>query len=503
MLKFTVVYRIAIALAFIFALPAKAQRDNVWIFGDSARLDFNQPGAVPQSKMHANWGTASVADINGNMLYYVGTININGSTYGKLFDSNDSVFPSGSMILNLAGLHFNIFLPYLESDSIIDLFTLSFHPFASPGLYRTRLNSVNNFIVSSNVPIDTGYYPSDGVQAVRHGNGRDWWLIWKDHDRINITQRRNNFRLLLVSSSGFILQNNQSIGTPSLGGRGRLRFSKNGDRLSLAAGSGLIEVYDFDRCTGNISNPLLLQVDTNYLNGTPFTCEFSPSGRFLYVSVSGNALGGLARILQYDLATANPAQTQYVVKSWPFPPFGSTFTTGLQLWLDDKIYVGTGGQFNQYPDTFYTPNITHLSRIEDPDQPGAACNFNLNCVYLNGNRSYGCLPNNPNYALKEWQGSGCDTLSLTSLSETTVPNISVTAYPNPVTDFVTVQMSIPLSSTGELKIFNANGQVVYSTNLPNRFYRQSMDVSYWATGLYIAVIETEGKVYQCRYQVLR
>jgi hypothetical protein len=503
MLRCTVVYKIAIALAFIFTLPANAQRDNVWIFGDSARLDFNQPGAVLRSKMHANWGTASIADINGNLQYYVGTININGSSYGKLFDSNDSVLPSGNTILNFAGLHFNIFLPYLESDSIIDLFTVSHNPFASPGLYRTRINAITNSIISANIPVDTGYYPSDGVQAVRHGNGRDWWLIWKDHDRINFSQRRNNFRLLLVSSSGVVLQNNQSIGTPSLGGRGRIRLSKNGDRLALAAGSGLIEVYDFDRCTGNISNPVLLQVDTNYLIGTPFTCEFSPSGRFLYVSVSGNALGGLSRILQYDLAAANPGLTQFVVKSWPFPTFGSTYTGGLQLWLDDKIYVGTGGQFNQYPDTFYTPNITHLSRIEDPDQPGVACNFNLNCVYLNGARSYGSLPNNPNYALKEWAGSGCDTLSLTSLPETGTTALSATIYPNPSSDFVTIQMSAPLSSAGELTIFNTSGQLMFSTRLQKRFYRQGLDISSWSTGLYMVVVESGGKVYQCRYQVMR
>jgi hypothetical protein len=496
-----VVYKIAIALAFIFTLPANAQRDNVWIFGDSARLDFNQPGAVLRSKMHANLGTASIADINGNLQYYVGTININGSSYGKLFDSIDSMLPSGNTILNFAGLHFNIFLPYLESDSIIDLFTVSHNPFASPGLYRTRINSIANSIISANIPIDTGYYPSDGVQALRHGNGRDWWLIWKDHDRINFSQRRNNFRLFLVSSSGVVLQNNQSIGTPSLGSRGRIRFNKDGDRIALASGSGLIEVYDFDRCTGTISNPLQLQIDSVYWNGVPLTCEFSPSGRFLYVSVSADLQGNLARILQYDLWAPNPAITKLPIHSWPFPSFGSTLTGGLQLWLDDKIYVGTGEQFNQYPDTFYTPNITHLSRIEDPDQLGSACNFNLNCVYLSGARSYGSLPNNPNYVLKEWAGSGCDTLSLTGLDEKKTEN-GIGVYPNPARDVLNIQCKVPLQQNSDLRVYSSGGALLLKQSLPLRCYRHAIDVSHWPVGLYLVVINSGDKVYQTKFQKL-
>lgn len=133
-----------------------------------------------------------------------------------------------------------------------------------------------NQIIIANEPIETGLDPSDGVQAVRHGNGRDWWVVWKDFDRINQAQKRNNFRVNLFSSNGNVTTNIQSIGTLSMGRRGRIRFNRAGDRMALITGSGFIEVYDFDRCSGIISNPVQLKIDLIPFQGIPLTCEFSP-----------------------------------------------------------------------------------------------------------------------------------------------------------------------------------------------------------------------------------
>lgn len=490
-------------ISFLIALctnSATAQRDNVWVFGDSVRLDFNQPGSVNPSRMYSNWGSASISDLNGNLLYYTGTWNINGSAVAYLFNSQDSVMLNGTAILNWAGIHFNTFISYLESDSIIDLLTVSFHPLHTPGLYRTRINQATDQIISANEPVDIGLYPSDGVQAIRHGNGRDWWVIWKDYDRLNYTQKRNNFRLFLFTPDGNYSQNFQSIGTPSLGGRGRIRFNKNGTRMALVAGSGLIEVYDFDRCTGIISNPIQLKQDSLQYLGVPMTCEFSPSGRFLYESHLPDGVAP-SEIVQYDLNAPNPSQTRFVVKSWPVPAIGNyTISGGLQLWLDDKIYVGSSESYNVYPDSFYTPNITHLSRIEDPDQSGTACNFNLNCIYLNGYRHAGGLPNNPNYALKEWTGSGCDTLSLTGIGEEYENQFLFVLYPVPASESVTIQTAHPLKGQSEFELYHPDGRCILKEWLPLNFQRKTLDIRDLKPGLYLVVLRMDNRIISRKFQ---
>jgi hypothetical protein len=497
-----VTFKLLNTFLFLFPLLVSGQRDNVWIFGDSARLDFNQPGAVNQSRMYANWGSASISDTNGNLMYYTGTWNINGSADAFLFDSNDSVLQNGNAIQNWAGIHFNTFTSYLETDSFIDLFTVSFHPLHSPGFYRTRINHFLNQITIANEPIDTGLYPSDGVQAVRHGNGRDWWVVWKDHDRPNQVQKRNNFRLYLFKSDGSYTQNFQSIGTMSIGGRGRIRFTKDGTRMALVVGSGLIEVYDFDRCSGLISNPVQLKVDSIPYLGVPMTCEFSASGRFLYESHLPDGIAP-SQIVQYDLNAPNPSQTRFVVKSWPIPPVGNyTISAGLQRWLDDKIYVGSAEGYNVYPDTFFTPNISNLSRIEDPEQPGTACNFNLNCVYLNGYRHAGGLPNNPNYALKEWAGSGCDTVSLTGIVDSKYSPPQFILSPVPAKDFVTIQMTIPLKTESTLEVYSMSGSQIFIEKLPAHFLRKTMEIDTFKSGLYVVIIRSGNNVISQKFQKL-
>lgn len=471
-----------------------AQRDNVWIFGDSVRLDYNQPGTIKHSNMYRNWGCASVSDTAGNLQYYIGSGDFQGATYGFLYDSNNNIVANGNTIYNYCGINFNAFNSYLESDSIIDLVNVSLDPLHPPGLYRTRINQNSNQIIISNEPIEVGLYPSDGVQEIRHGNGRDWWVVWKDFDRQNQTQKRNNFRVNLFQADGTVNTNIQSIGTLSMGGKGRIRFNKDGTKLALATGSGLVEVYDFDRCTGIISNPVQLKPDNGTL-GVPISCEFSPSGQKLYISLMPYN-GNPSHIAQYDLTAPVPSQTRYVVHAWPSTV---SITGSLQIWLDDKLYVATADSFSHYPTTFYTPNIANISRIEFPDLSGSACNFNLNCVYLNGDRSCGALPNNPNYALKEWQGSGCDTLSLTGIKEEQEDNVFA-LYPVPATNAVNIQMKTPLKNYCSIEIVNMAGQLILSEDYPAYFFRKTIDIAGFDPGLYLLLLKTDKTVTSRKFQ---
>lgn len=116
-LKYSVAFRILCLIIFLSVRTSYSQRDNVWVWGDSVRLDFNKPGVIGQCHMRANWGSACISDTSGNLLYYIGSCNNVGETSNKLYDFQDSVLYNGDSILNFNGIHFNTFISYLETDS--------------------------------------------------------------------------------------------------------------------------------------------------------------------------------------------------------------------------------------------------------------------------------------------------------------------------------------------------------------------------------------------------
>ncbi|MBK7965393.1 MAG: hypothetical protein IPK10_08960 [Bacteroidetes bacterium] len=87
----------------------------------------------------------------------------------------------------------------------------------------------------------------DGITAVRHGNGRDWWVIaqsWK-------TILTNDITAYLINPNGVFANTTQFIGTlTTLDGFKRLKYNIDGNHIYNVSANGLINRFDFDRCTG-------------------------------------------------------------------------------------------------------------------------------------------------------------------------------------------------------------------------------------------------------------
>jgi hypothetical protein len=92
--------------------------------------------------------------------------------------------------------------------------------------------------------------------ACKHANGRDWWILAHE----NYT---NRYYRMLLDPDGVHLVGLQTIGTPYQDGVGQACFSPNGEKyvvidvvdFDTATVVGCtINVYDFDRCTGLLSN---------------------------------------------------------------------------------------------------------------------------------------------------------------------------------------------------------------------------------------------------------
>jgi hypothetical protein len=120
--------------------------------------------------------------------------------------------------------------------------------------------------------------------------------------------------------------------------------------------------------------------------------------------------------------------------------------------------------------------------MDYPDSAGTACNVNLhnihtNCFFIG-------VPNHPNYYLRRLVGSACDTL--TNINDLTEHDFRFSILPNPNNGNFKIMYLLPQNKNGRLEIFDVNGRVVYSQNLPP-----------WSTLQYISLPKISNGVYNC------
>jgi gliding motility-associated-like protein len=165
---------------------------------------------------------------------------------------------------------------------------------------------------------------------------------------------------------------------------------------------GVFQIFDFDRCSGLLSNPVTIDVDNNFSNSY-WSAEFSASGKYLYVVSHLTVITNHINYLyQYDLEATNITASRVTIITYqnntPYPLWFGT----LRRAPDNKIYLATRYEYGyDYPfqDSIYNMYNMNLSVINNPDAPGLACDFNLFSFYLGGKRTYAGLPNNPDYTL--------------------------------------------------------------------------------------------------------
>jgi hypothetical protein len=153
-----------------------------------------------------------------------------------------------------------------------------------------------------------------------------------------------------------------------------------------------IDIYDFDRCDGQLTHLEHFELDdTTGLSGG---VAISPDSRYLYVITRLN-------IYQYDLQASDIQATQTVVASydgyiayW----FDSAFNAG-QLAPDGKIYLASSS----------SDTVMHV--IQSPNQPGLACHVTQHSLAL-PTLNEKSVPNLPFFRLGPLDDSPCDTLGL-------------------------------------------------------------------------------------------
>ncbi|MEO8146889.1 MAG: T9SS type A sorting domain-containing protein [Bacteroidia bacterium] len=485
--------RFFLATALFYSLCSNAQnRNNNWCFGDSAGINFSnimQPAPF-HSSIKSRGSCVSISDMSSNLLFYAYTrATLPGNTT-LIKNNNNDLMLNGSNIVGRGWYMELIIIPdpgdtnkyYLFSVGVTSIF----------GLYYTTidmgLDSGLGAVVQKNIQLLPDQ-ANDGLIAIKHGNGRDWWVLFRNFG----ATFNNSFYKFLISPSGISGPFIQNIGTVLNSGFQRFAFNKTGDKLAMVMYDGLIETYDFDRCTGLLSNVATISAQFGPMDDL-WSCAFSPNGRFLYVSSTG--FPTTSYIFQIDLqnSTSSALDTVWSFSTW-------TLAVGaLKLAPDDKIYAATtyydgGGTVPGYPyaDTVYNPYNMNLSVINSPDSLDSLCDFQPWSFYLGGYRTYWGLPNNSDYDMPRLQGSPCDTVQWVGVQNLPPPKgeMFVTYVSDWQKLFVNAQNI--KGKIAVVRIYDLNGRVVFSTSrktLPP-YYTQDVDCSGFANGMYVVLLTTE------------
>ncbi|MBK9423808.1 MAG: T9SS type A sorting domain-containing protein [Bacteroidetes bacterium] len=488
-------------LVIVFSIIAcglvNAQKRNaIWCFGDSALVDFSDVSNIVTgtSTVKSRGSCVSISDLVGNLIMYAFTrAGVNNNTT-LLRNNQDSLVQNGDSIVGEGWYRELVLIPYPQSDSLFILFTIGVTGSSQAGLYYSivdmSLNGGLGEVIQKNVQLEN-FKAVDCLSAVKHGNGRDWWVIFRRFN--SVLSPNNDYYIYLVTSSGIISQPIQNVGLQNSTNSGRISFNSSGENMCFINYKGLIELYDFDRCTGLISNPITISSESSMAPWPAYwSSEFSPSGNILYVSRIAENAADSSKLFQYDLTATNISASKIALWVTPFV----TTIAQLKQAPDNKIYIATNfGQVYPYTDSMYNPINMNLSVINSPDNLGLACGLQPFSFNLGGKRCYSGLPNNPDYDMLALAGSPCDTLVGISEPQLTIINPQLHVYYHPQWQTAFINANQLKGTSCKLQVFDVMGNLVFeeSTKFNPPYYTKNLNCTLLAKGMYVVTLEAGGK----------
>ncbi len=469
--------------------------DNLWYMGydNSAGLpwggfniDFissspviNYIGYRPLdlSRAHAN-----ISDSSGNMLFYTNGYDIADAT-DTIMLNGDNISPSGIRINEPNGLPVPqacLIIPEPNSNHLFYLFhsVPDYAPFYSRTLHLyyseidMSLNNGKGAVTSNkNVVLISDTINMGKITACKHGNGRDWWIVCMQTNTDLIYK-------FLVTPNGINGPYTQNIGINRINGFGQVKFSPDGKKFAYLFANytttGNLEVFDFDRCTGQFTNPIHLIIPQS--NGYGGGVEFSSNSNLLYVC-------NIDSVYQYDITNPNLASTKIVVAAWdgfysPQPPFATVFDNA-ELASNGKIYITTGNG------TF------HIHVINNPDSLGLACGLVQHAIQLPA-YYFNTLPNHPNYFLGADSASICDSIHV-GIAEHPPNKESIKVLSNPNDGHFTLWFNVH-DKQGLLQVYDVNGNLIFKDEVAQWSQYKQVDITKHAPGIYFCKMQWGEKV---------
>jgi Secretion system C-terminal sorting domain len=473
----------------VFAQPNDFKRDYIWQFGydcnndtgQVARLfgvknmDFNtHPPSMYLSCPNIKGFTftrAHICDTLGNLeLTTNGYVLHDG--HGNRIDSFglDAYYSYSGRDLQQSSL----FLPFPEQNNDYVLLDLPFvwnNTWNTPGrfnnhfyiggqLYYHQIIKTNNQyqMVARNQPVFSDTLEV-GMQACRHANGRDWWIL--------IPKAMSNvYHRWLLSSTGLQYIGSQGVGQFYCANlqRGQTVFSPDGTMYAriVAQGGvtntcslgGHLRLYDFDRCTGLLAEKEIWRLCCGI---NPFEDPYSTASGGVAFSSNSRYLYANSEKYVYQIDTrGNPMTIDTVGRySGESDTIGTSISPTVymfqQLAPNDKIYISSDA--NKY---------IHI--IENPNASGILCNVQNKAFHLGIENAWG-LPNYPNFRLGRLEGSGCDTI-YSAVNEVDGGSGGFKVYPNPNNQgYFVLEWTNKLEENGLVRIIDMFGREVYTQSI--------------------------------------
>lgn len=362
---------------------------NTWYFYLNAGLEFNTTvnSLTDNTVLYDGFSKTAVSvlcDENGDLLLFsngekVWNSGFNELTYahtGKLLGSNDCSQSS-------------LFIPNPDPNSpwcylfTADVLNPDFNGYYTNGLCYSIINIETNTVAYPNIKLKSR--ATEKLTGSRHANGADFWAIAHGFDG----GEADAFFAYLITAGGVdTIPRTSHTGSKhespvvDENSVGYMKVAPDGSKIALTIyGQGKVELFDFNNSTGSVG--------ANYTFSSPevedaFCVEFSPDGSKLYVSTYVQS-HEISYIFQYDLSSlpADPFLQHETIA------FSDTIVyAGMQLAPDGKIYVSyvSNGGFNY---------SEYLGVIDNPDRPGAECNFRegLEGFHLVAGKAYKSLVN--------------------------------------------------------------------------------------------------------------
>ncbi|MEP7196815.1 MAG: T9SS type A sorting domain-containing protein [Saprospiraceae bacterium] len=321
-----------------------------------------------------------------------------------------------------------------------------------------------------------------GFTAIRSSDKDYWWLL---HPRIY----SNSYVALKLKYDGTvssILKNQIGIYIDtSMSGEAQSSFSPNGKKFGIFFPNKGLQVMDFDRSTGLMSNSRFFNL--NYNRAVFGGCAFSPNSRFVYVNTN-------TELMQVDLEETDSIKAVDTIGLFDnfFDPYPTTF---LQMILgpDCRIYMSTYGG-NRY-----------LHVILYPDIKGKKCKFVQRGLKLPARNSF-ALPNNPHYRVDEpWPCDSTITIplntSVTDPEEGVFRKGDLLIYPQPASEFIIIQAIGIDESPNNIQISNLQGELIMNKNI--LFYNQELklDISTLQAGIYFIKLSNKDRIWTGRVMI--
>ncbi len=465
---------ILLVLLFNIEVNGLAQNSDIrrtyhWYFGEKAGLDFSNNNVVTDvsSQMNAYEGCATISDTCGNLLFYS-----NGDT---VWNYNHQIVLNGSGLMGCwSSTQSVIFVPQPSNDSLLYVFTTDCNEFNGVNGLRYSILNINGDNGNGEIILKNQllYQPcSEKMAVTHHTNGNDYWIVSHEYNS-------SRFFSFLFSSTG--------ISSPVISvegikmkqyGDGQLAISPNGSKMAtwynLVNGYFLdtLELYNFDKTNGIVSNTISLPLDTA---DQAYGMSFSPNGNLLYVPTLNTNGDMLTQLWQYDVSSNN----QTTIQNSRIEIFNSMnhWLYSMQLGADGRIYIAKEG--TQFADS--------LGVINFPNQLGSACGFSLNEYDFSAQKIWWTLPNLPNSYFNN--NSWLPNCSV-GISELTT-DTKLIMYPNPANNYVVIEAAFDMDFSN-LKITDIQGK-----NIPVKISSQNrntivLDLTNISKGLYFITINNQ------------